>query len=202
MNHKKFATLLSIAGPIIYAIVVLILASLRPGYNHITQFMSELGETGGSNAIFMNVFGFGFLGLTIILFAYVIHNSIKKGKGSLIAPALFVIAGLGVISAGIFSCDPGCADITINSTLHGISAIIPGVAMSIASIFLYFRMREDPKWANYALFTLAIGIATGVLGMFFQFTDIPGATGLIQRIAMGVPLFWMVVTSIKIHKMN
>ena len=39
-----------ITGPVIYAVVVIILGLLRLGYNHVTQIMSELGEVGAPNA--------------------------------------------------------------------------------------------------------------------------------------------------------
>lgn len=58
-----------ISGPVIYAVVVIILGLLRPGYNRVIQVMSELGEVGAPNAIIiMNTVGFPLLGIQIIAF--------------------------------------------------------------------------------------------------------------------------------------
>ena len=45
----------SILGPIILTFTVLNLGFIRPNYSHSMQLMSELGEVGASNAIFMNL---------------------------------------------------------------------------------------------------------------------------------------------------
>ncbi|MDH4092099.1 MAG: DUF998 domain-containing protein, partial [Cyclobacteriaceae bacterium] len=54
----KFLALGGIAGPVLFTTVTLICASLRPGFNHVSQFISELGATGTPNARLMNFAGF------------------------------------------------------------------------------------------------------------------------------------------------
>jgi hypothetical protein len=48
----------AVAGPILFGVVVTLAAALRPGYSHVTQLISELGETGTGTALLMNVAGF------------------------------------------------------------------------------------------------------------------------------------------------
>jgi len=35
-----------ITGPVLFAVVVLVLGALRPGYSHLQHFISELGVAG------------------------------------------------------------------------------------------------------------------------------------------------------------
>ena len=78
-HEKKLLALCGIAGPIIFALVVLILASLTPGYSHVADYMSELGATGAPYALFMNTLGFFLLGIMMIAFALGLHHGIKEG---------------------------------------------------------------------------------------------------------------------------
>lgn len=57
-----------LAGPVLFSTVVIVCGTLRPGYDHATQFMSELGETGGSHASLMNFVGFIPSGLLLAAF--------------------------------------------------------------------------------------------------------------------------------------
>lgn len=56
-----------LAGPIVVATVVINCAAIRPGYSHVSQFLSELGEAGGPNAVLMNYAGFMVPGVLIFL---------------------------------------------------------------------------------------------------------------------------------------
>ena len=55
-SHSPIRPLLltGLVGPIVFAITVAFVGSLRPGYSHVNQFISELGETGGRLAWVMN----------------------------------------------------------------------------------------------------------------------------------------------------
>ena len=57
------------AGPVLFATAVVVSGALRPEYSHVTQFMSELGETGGSRSYLMNYGGFIPTGLLLIGFS-------------------------------------------------------------------------------------------------------------------------------------
>lgn len=54
----KFLSLGGVAGPVLFTSVTLVCASLRPGYGHISQFISELGASGTPHALLMNLAGF------------------------------------------------------------------------------------------------------------------------------------------------
>jgi len=46
VSYLKFLALGGVIGPVLFTLIVLICASLRPEYNHITHLISELGATG------------------------------------------------------------------------------------------------------------------------------------------------------------
>jgi hypothetical membrane protein len=68
-NIQNLFAIFGIIGPILITILMIILGFFQQDYNHIQDYISELGAIGAPNAIIMNYFGFTFLGLSIILFA-------------------------------------------------------------------------------------------------------------------------------------
>jgi len=57
-NSIVYLPLAGIAGPVQSTIIIVICSTLRPGYDHIDQFISDLGATGTSHADLMNFAGF------------------------------------------------------------------------------------------------------------------------------------------------
>ena len=194
--------LCGILGPIFYTIIVIILGFLWPGYNHVSQFMSELGATGAPNAIIMNIFGFILLGILMIAFSFGLYRNVSKGKVTTISSALIVVSGISLVAVAFFPCNLGCVNISFTGKMHGVFATIPGVAMALAPLIIAQQFKDDSRWENYWLYTLVTGIVTAILGLAFLFIVIEGWMGAFQRISMGIPLLWMEVISIRLIRLS
>jgi len=201
-SAQKLLAICGIVGPILYAIVVITVGFLRPNYNPITQPMSELGEVGGPNSIVMNIAGFIMLGLLMVAFAFGLHRGISEGKGSKIGPALIVIAGAGSVAIGIFSYDPSCLTICPRIIMHVISVMVLGIGMAVAPFAIANRLKHDQRWRGYRFYSLATGVLTVIVGFVFFSNTIEGWMGLLQRIALGVPLLWIEVMAIKLLRLS
>lgn len=200
--NQRMLAICGIVGPIVYTIVMIAIGLLQPGYNHLTQFMSELGEVGGPNATIMNTAGFMLLGLFIIAFAFGLHRGINEGKGSKIGPALIAMSGAGWIAVGLFQVDPNSLDISFTGMLHVSGAMIVGLGFSIAPFAIARRSRNDHRWVSYRPYSLATGILTAILGLVFIFVGIEGYMGALQRIVTGVPLLWIEVMAIRLLSLS
>ena len=55
--------LCGVLAPVLWAAVIIIAGELRPGFDHVGQYISELGERGSSNGFFMRYGGFVATGL-------------------------------------------------------------------------------------------------------------------------------------------
>lgn len=191
----------SILGPIFYALLVLTLGALQPGYNHITDVMSRLGASGAQNAWAMNLLGFQLLGVIIIAFAVGLHLSLNKGRGPKTGPALVAIAGLCFFLIGAFRCAPGCENTTLSSTLHDAFAMSSFLSMVLAMAFVRARMAADRKWAGSAKCTLTLIPIAAALGVLFMLSHPLGIQGLAQRAVMAVPLIWMAAVSLRMLRL-
>ena len=69
--------LAGIVGPLLFAITVVIVGSLRPDYSHVNQFISELGEAGGQFAWAMNYLGFMVPAALILIFVLTFHTRFR-----------------------------------------------------------------------------------------------------------------------------
>jgi hypothetical protein len=81
-------------------------ASLRPGYSHISNTISELGETGASCAHQVAFVFFLPVGLLVWLALWLVHREVPDSQASLILAAMSCL-GTGYAMAAIFPCDPG-----------------------------------------------------------------------------------------------
>src|SRR5215467_13349317 len=98
-------TLVAVAAAVLL-LGTLYFASLRSGYSHISNTISELGETGAPQA---HLVAFGFF-LPVGLIAWgALWLAYRDGSGQDTLLVLFALSGLGAgyVLAAFFPCDPG-----------------------------------------------------------------------------------------------
>jgi len=201
-NAQKLLAICGIVGPVLYTIVLVTLGLLRPGYNHVTQSMSELGELGGPNAIIMNIAGFILLGLMMIAFAFGLHRGIGEGEGSKIGPVLVAVSGVALVITGIFPCDPGCVDVSIVGSTHSVFAVIAAFALTFAPLAIFQTLKKDNRWHSYLAYSLVTTVVALVLSAVYGFNVSEQWKGLLQRISMGVPLLCVEAAAIVIFRLH
>ena len=197
-SSQRLLAICGITGPILYAIVVIVLGSLEPDYSHAAQSMSELGAVGARYAIIMNTAGFPLLGLLIIAFALGLDRGIRDGKGAKLGPALVAISGAALVMTGIFRCDPGCVDVTMVGTTHSVFAVIAAFAMLLAPLAISPRLKRDERWKSYLAYSVATTVIALLVSAVYGFNVFESWEGALQRISMGIPLIWVEVIAIKL----
>ncbi len=190
-----------LVGVFAYIVAVALLGYLRPGYSHMTNLVSELGETGATYSYVLNI-TLIFNGLVMMLFAYCLHVTVNRGKGSKIGITLIGYLGLAVFFGGVFPCDKGCVNPeTLSGYLHLITGLPVMLALPIGLIIFAKRLNNDKNWRQLSRFSLLIGIL--LLPLFFaSATLFPmlKLSGLGQRIATTFQLLWPTVMAVKMLK--
>jgi len=163
-------------------------ASLRPAYSHLSNTISELGETGAPQA---HLVAFGFflpVGLMVWLALWLTHRHMPGQDASLVLLALSGL-GTGYVLSAFFPCDPGAPLFGSWRTLvHNAAGLIDYGGMAVGFL-LFCRYCASPKAAPQAVtsgiaVTFAIAGALGVLTFTAAFC-LPAALpvlGLIQRV--------------------
>jgi hypothetical protein len=197
----RLQAICGIVGPILFIVVTLGFPLLRPGYDPIRQYMSELGEVDAPYAIGYNMPAF-LLGLLLIAFDFGLHRGITEGKGSKLAPILMAVAGVGWVGASFFHCDPGCVNESVTGKMHGVAGIIAVPPLAIAPLALLPRLKKDNRWWSYQAFSRIMGaLAVTLFAVMFTGEVSPALEpyrGLLQRLTSYTALLWMEVTAIRL----
>lgn len=179
-------------GPILFTLVILICSGLRVDYNHVHQFISELGATGTPCSPLMNYVGFLSTGILMLAFGVAMFSYSKKSISSRIGAGLLVIFGFGIFLSGLFSCDQGCPDLgSQESNIH--QAIAPVAFMcAIFGIFLSgISFRRRPEWKKLWIYSVLSSVLSLVLMMaLINSLDSRMFTGLWQRLMLLVIFVW------------
>src|ERR1043165_6282010 len=106
----KLGVLCGIFAPVLWASSIALCGSLRPGYSHLTQYISELGERGSSTELLMRYAGFLPTGAMHVLFAGALYSAFKGSRSAALGALLLALNGLARAAAGMFPCEPGCGE--------------------------------------------------------------------------------------------
>lgn len=192
-----------ITAPLLFGLLVFVAGLLRPGYDHVADYISELGA--GPNAWIMNA-DFMLTGLMLVAFALGLAKALRTGRSARIGPILVGIFGSGVFAAGIFSCDPGCPSSggSLSQQMHDLVSVTAFVAIMIAPIIVSGAMKQDQSWQSYRSYSLATGIAAIVFFVLFIASTeaAPAYIGALQRLFVATPSLWIGVTALRLFKLS
>lgn len=173
---------------------VMILARRRPGYSHINQTISELGEAGSRDEKHAAIFAFAPAGHTVWLFVAALVVSVPplaQGPGAW----LFALLGAGYVGAAIFPCDPGAPLWgTWRNNLHNLLAGFGYFGAAGGMIELGRTMEDVAALADFAEISQVMG-QLAFIGVFLLSFPSP-VRGLIQRLLEAVFYVWMLVIGI------
>ena len=190
-------------GPAFFTVVVLICSSLRPDYNHIALFISELGATGTTNDRLMNFAGFIPTGIFLISFGMSLILWLPKSFSSRIGSTLIIIFGIGVIIAGIFSCDPGCPrtgslENQIHDKVSGLIFLMAIIGILLVGISFDNLPPFKRAWANYSFLTVILSMVflVALANSIESYTF----TGLWQRLLLTTIFLWCSLVGIRLFR--
>ncbi|MDN5215841.1 DUF998 domain-containing protein [Fulvivirgaceae bacterium BMA12] len=193
----KLISLSIILGVVGYLVLVIYLGNLKPGYSHLTDLVSELGEKGSFRGYWLNAV-LMWSGSSLILFGVLLNRLLPPGRFGKWGPVFISAFGGSVLAGGLFPCDPGCiAPVSLSGHLHAILGLPAMLTVPLGFILVSFRMKESSHWHNLALFIRVSGFLTLPL-MIIGSSVFPalGLMGLGQRIPLlfqlGVPLIMAV----------
>lgn len=203
MRKNQFPCLVTVAAvcgmaaPLFFAITTVAIGLATPGYDPVTQLVSELGIPGTPYAPAMNSIGLIMTGILISVFALAVHSVLSGGWKGALGAVLVAVAGISFVAMGIFHCDQGCIPITPGGSLHLVSGMIALVAGLGAALILSLVMIREREWNGYWQYSLATGVLLLVILPLFLLH--PDKAGLVQRILVGLIFLWMEVLAIRIR---
>jgi hypothetical membrane protein len=203
-NNLKILSLGGILGPDLFISVILICASLRPNYSHVSQFVSELGATGTPNAGLMNYIGFIPSGLMIVSFGISLLILIPKSMTSRIGSVLVTIFGVGMVVVGFFSCDIGCPrEGSFENMIHDQISGPSFLSVIIGILLLGISFRKHTLLRNLWVYSVVTGlISFGFMAGLINSIESNYLIGLWQRMLLGTIFLWCAIVAQKMFKLK
>jgi hypothetical membrane protein len=156
LSRERVLLTAGIAVPILYYGTLLISSLFYPGYNHITQYASELGSSAARWPAIFNT-GIVLLGICGIAAGFGHTFALRRlaGKKALpILAGLFLgLFGVAMVMGGLFP---------MPDDRHGAYGL--GMAVQLAPLFLWLALRKHPGLRGLKLFLLVTFVVS--LAMF------------------------------------
>ena len=173
-----------------------------PGYDHLTQYLSELGAVGAPYADMISWGGFFLFGVLIIIFALTAYLALPKSSGSALGFLGIAWYAAGSLMAAFFPCDAGCrpAEPSASQLLHNLFGGTGYLAGVVALFLLAGAARHWDGGKHLAPLGIACGVAAavGFLGLDPSF-DYLGAAQRLLELAMNG---WILTCAFYVRKVS
>lgn len=192
-----------VAGPILFAVITTVAAALRPGYSHITSFISELGAPGTPHAALMNYLGFVPTGLFLTTFGIALVRVTSQHVLAVVGAVLVGVFGVGVTVSGVVSCDPGCPvpGGSLTNLAHNAIGPLSFIALACGIGLLGYGFRRLPSFrpvSGYAVVTSLLGLLLVVA--LIGSVEARELTGLWQRLFLATQFLWCASIGIRVFR--
>ncbi len=199
---SRAGILCGVLAPLLWASVIVYCGTLRPGYSHFAQYISELGERGSSTELLMRYAAFAPTGLMHLAFAGALAVTFRGSRLGVLAAMLLGLNGLARVGAGFFPCEAACEETgSLGQRMHSLSAGVGFLALVVSTVLwgVVFKRRRDLRGLA------ACSVATGVLGLAFLLlmlwsAEHGTARGLFERLSSGVLSLWILVFALRLQR--
>ncbi|MEM7412303.1 MAG: DUF998 domain-containing protein [Myxococcota bacterium] len=199
----RFLALGGVIAPVWLATVAALCASLRPGYDHLTQFVSELGATGTPHAALMNYGGFLPTGACLVALGIAMRAGLPRSRATRSAAVLVLLFGTGVFASGLARCDPGCPQrgASPEGLLHEILGPAAFLCAMVGAALLGWGLAQRDDWRGVQRTSL---VASALALCFFiglgTSVETRAWTGLWQRALVGTLFLWTAVVGTRLFR--
>lgn len=203
-DNFRYLSLGGIIGPVIFALAIMVSASLRSDYSHISNFISDLGNTGSPNAALMNFAGFLPFGISIALLGLSLLVLLPKGPGFRAGSFLVLVFGVGAILAGLYSGEDSCPpDCSRESMIHDVVSLVAFFSAIIGSGILGLTFRRHPNWRPLWVYSVLTCLgAILFLALMINSIDARIYTGLWQRLFLLTLCIWFAVVGWRNYRLG
>lgn len=171
--------------------MVLIGGATYPGYDHASQYISELGATGAVRGFEVSWFGFLPIGVLMIGFAVLAWLSAPRSALSTLGFIGIVLFAAGYVGSAFFRCDFECRpeEPSFSQQMHLLIGFVGYMFAPLTLTLLTIAVRKWPK-AGW-LFVLGLLATIGsFLGLVTMAPDSP-LVGVSQRVLETSVVGWV-----------
>lgn len=180
-SRIKIARILAITTVIFAVSFYTIGGAIKPGYSHVTHFISELNATGTPWAAQLGLLGFLPLGLIFAAFLVAVTPVVQVQGASRLGLWLLWSQPVAFIGAAFAPCDAGCPiGGSALQVAHDILGLVTYISCALALVLLSSAKTLS---SGSRQFLWLAGIAWFVLFMMMVQPEANAVRGLLQRFA-------------------
>lgn len=172
--------------------MVLIGGAAFEGYDHTSQYISELGATGAPHGWQVSWLGFLPVGLLTTAFAFFAWRAAPKSVLATLGFIGLVLFAIGYIGSTFFPCDFGCRPETpsFSQMMHELLGLAGYLFAPITMLLLALAARGWPNagWLAILGFVSAVGALGGLMGLLDAASPF---VGLSQRVLEASVVGWI-----------
>lgn len=195
--NKRYLFLSGGLAPILYLFTVILGASLRADYSHISNAISELLLAGAPNKTLLDTL-FIFYNLMCLAGSIGILTAFRRTSARMTAAGwcLLAVAVAGVFMTAFFPQDPRGSTPTFAGTMHLVTAGVESLGLMAAMLLVGLHFRPTrASWITFIL--LAAVFITGGSSAIFITSPV---MGLLERCTIGFSLLWQVGLYVSLFK--
>jgi hypothetical protein len=188
-----------IVGPAAFTLAWVAATRREPAYSAANEHISGLAAADAASPRLMTA-GFLTLGVCTVAFCSELHRRLGGDASAGVGPALLGTSGLAIVAAGVLRRDrrsnwpePGIPverQSWVNDA-HDLASVAGQVSAVTGLVALAARCRHDPALRDLAAPAVGAAAASSGLMAYFARDVVRPGNGVVQRIAVSVPLAFM-----------
>lgn len=202
---RKILVICGLIAPVLYIATAIVGAACRPDdYSHIVNAISELISNGAPNKAILDIV-FNIYNALLLAFAIGAYSALKN-MPRISRISMGILIGIQILSFswGFFPMDPLGAEATFAGTMHNILGGVVALATIIMPLLMGLGVRRLDGFKHYAVYSLissAIIFVSGLTGVILAGQGFH-LFGLFERITIGSYEIWILVTALRLLKVN
>lgn len=188
----KLAMVCALLGTTWLVAMVVIGGATYPGYDHVSQYISELGANGAPQGWVVSWLGFLPIGILISAFAVFAWQAAPRSVLSTLGFIGIFLFAIGYAAASYYRCDYGCRpeEPSNSQIMHEVFGLAGYLGAPLMLLLLGLAAR---KWPNARVVSLLgfFGAPVAFLALGSMMPDSP-YLGLAQRVLEASVLTWVV----------
>jgi hypothetical protein len=200
MKLQDIALASAIAGFGWLIIMVATAGAFYPDYNHISQFMSELGAQGVDNANWVNFGGFLVASIFFLIAIILSYRFVPKDWVNNLGFGILALFPILMAISAFAPCDFACRPET-PSTTHGIhmaSALFAYLSAILGLAILSFHAHKWMKTRYLKIFSLSLPVI--LIALFVNMMPENPYVGLVQRTLEVMIFSWFILIVARIRQ--
>ena len=176
---------------------IMVLHAVRSDVDPLHDVMSHYAN--GSRGPVMSVVFYAF-GLSAIALGIRLRSAIDRRGITRAFPVLMVLAGLGLLAAGVFEVDRPLAPQTIQEAIHSNAAVAAFVMLVVAMLLFALACWGDDRWWSLRWVSMGLALTAAGAAVATQLARGSGTSGAVQRVLAGAVLAWFLVTAVHVRR--